>query len=159
MRRATLVFMLAHWRREVLGQGANCPLTLMLFVEIQPSVVIGAPLAISENVLDLMRATLARQSSSRKSLLRSRRTTQRTVVIDARPAPLLPQNELLASTTSIFSTTCVLAYLCSLRRSVVIRVRPALSFDQHGLLAPTVCTFLRRLMFILFGRFKKSARL
>ena len=62
---------------------------------MQPSVVIGVPLAIFSKVLDLMRATLARQSGSRKLLLRPRRTTQRTVVIGARPAPLLPQNELL----------------------------------------------------------------
>ena len=103
-----------------------------------------------------MRATLARQSGSRKPLLRPRRTTQRTVVIGARPAPLLPQSGLLASTARTYSTRCVFAYVCSFRRCVVIRVRPAPSFDQHGLLASTVCTFLRRLMFIMFGRFQKS---
>ena len=121
-------------------------------VKTQPSVVIGAPLAIFSKVLDLMRATLARQSGSRKPLLRPRRTTQRTVVIGARPAPLLPQNGLLTSTACTFSTTCVFAYLCSFRGSVVIRVRPAPSLDQYGLLASTACTFLRRLMFIMFGR-------
>ena len=42
---------------------------------------------------------------------------------------------------------------------VVIRVRPALSFDQYGLLASTACTFLRRLMFILFWYLLKPARL
>ena len=99
-----------------------------------------------------MRATLARQSGSRKPLLRPRRTTQRTVVIGARPALLLPQNGLLASTSCAFSTTCVFAYVCSFRRSVVIRVRPALSFHQNGLLASTACTFLQRLIFIMFGR-------
>ena len=114
--------------------------------------MIGAPLAIFSKVLDLMRATLARQSGSRKPLLRPRRTTQRTVVIGARPAPLLPQNGLLTSTACTFSTTCVFAYLCSFRGSVVIRVRPAPSLDQYGLLASTACTFLRRLMFIMFGR-------
>ena len=36
---------------------------------MQPSVVIGVPLAIFSKVLDLMRATLARQSGSRKLLL------------------------------------------------------------------------------------------
>ena len=61
--------------------------------------------------------TLARQSGSRKPLLRPRRKTQRTIVIGARPAPLLPQQELLAS---------------------------------------TACTFLRRLMIIIFGRFQKT---
>ena len=121
-------------------------------MKTQPSVVIGAPLAIFSKVLDLMRATLARQSGSRKPLLRPRRTTQRTVVIGARPAPLLPQNGLLTSTACTFSTTCVFAYLCSFRGSVVIRVRPAPSLDQYGLLASTACTFLRRLMFIMFGR-------
>ena len=103
-----------------------------------------------------MRATLARQSGSRKPLLRPRRTTQRTVVIGARPAPLLPQNGLLASTACTFSTTCVFAYVCSFQRPVVIRVRPAPSFDQHGLLASTACTFLPRLIFIIFGRFQQT---
>ena len=70
-----------------------------------------------------MRATLARQSGSRKPFLRPRRTTQRTVVIGARPAPLVPQNGLLASTACTFSTTCVFAYVCTFRRAVVIRVR------------------------------------
>ena len=37
--------------------------------------------------------------------------------------------------------------------SLVIRVRPAPSFDQYGLLAATACTFLRRLMLIVFGCF------
>ena len=119
---------------------------------MQPSVVIGVPLAIFSKVLDLMRATLARQSGSRKPLVRPRRTTQRTVVIGARPAPLLPQNGLLTSTACTFSTTSVFAYLCSFRGSVVIRVRPAPTLDQYGLLASTACTFLRRLMFIMFGR-------
>ncbi len=103
-----------------------------------------------------MRTTLARQSSSRKPLLRPRRTTQHTVVIGARPAPILPQNGLLASTACTFSTTYVLAYVCSFRRSVVIHFRPAPSFDQYGLLASTAYTFLRRLMFIMFGRFQKT---
>ena len=97
-----------------------------------------------------MRATLVGQSGSRKPLLRPRRTTQRTVVIGARPAPLLPQNELLASTACTCSTTCVFAFVCTFRRAVVIRVRPAPSFDQYGLLASTACTFLRRLMLIVF---------
>ncbi len=100
-----------------------------------------------------------RQSGSRKPLSRPRRTNQHTVVIGARPAPLLPQNGLLASTARTFSTTCVFAYVCSFRRSVVIRVRPAPSFDQHGPLAWTVRTFQRRLMFIMFGRFQKTAPL
>ena len=104
-----------------------------------------------------MRATLARQSGSRKPLERPRRTTQRTVVIGARPAPLLPQNGLLASTACTFSTTCVFAYVCAFRRAVVIRVRPVPSFDQYGLLASTACKFLRRLMIIIFGRFQKTA--
>ena len=106
-----------------------------------------------------MRTTLARQSGSRKPLLRSRRTIQRTVVIGARPAPLLPQNGLLASTACTFSTTCVFAVVCTFRRAVVIRVRPAPSFDQYGLLASTACTFLRRLLLIVFGCFYKPARL
>ena len=114
----------------------------------QPSVVIGAPLAISSKVLDLMRATLARQSGSRKSLLRPRRTTQRTLVIGARPVPLLPPNGLLALKACTFSTTCVFAYVCSFRGCIVIGVRPAPTLDQYGLLASTACTFLRRLMFI-----------
>ena len=99
-----------------------------------------------------MRATLVGQSGSRKPLLRPRRTTQRTVVIGARPAPLLPQNGLLTLTACTFSTTCVFAYVCIFRQAVVIRVRPAPSFDQYGFLATTACTFLRRLMFIMFGR-------
>ncbi len=103
-----------------------------------------------------MRATLARQSGTRKPLLRPRRTTQRTVVIGTRPVPLLPQNGLLASTARTFSTRCVFAYVCSFRRCVVIRVRPEPSFGQHGLLASTACTFIRRLMFIMFGRFQKT---
>ncbi len=103
-----------------------------------------------------MRVTLARQSGFRKPLLRPRRTTQRTVVIGTRPAPLSPQNGLLASAACTCSTTCSFAYVCSCRRCVVIRVRPAPSFDQHGLLASTACTFLRRLMFIMFGRFQKT---
>ena len=127
-------------------------------MKTQPSVVIGAPLAISSKVLDLMRATLARQSGSRKPLLRPRRTTQRTLVIGVRPVPLLPPNGLQASKACTFSTTCVFAYVCSFRRSVVIRVRPAPSFDQHGLLASTACTVLRKLMFIMFWRFQTNLR-
>ena len=107
----------------------------MCFVKTQPSVVIGAPLPISQKVSGLMRATLARQSGSRKPLLRPRRTTQRTVVIGARPAPLLPQKGLLASTACTCSTTCVFAYVCTFRGAVVSRVRPRPSFDQYGLLA------------------------
>ena len=42
---------------------------LMFVVKTQPSVVIGAPLPISSKVSGLMRATLARQSGSRKPLL------------------------------------------------------------------------------------------
>ena len=41
---------------------------------------------------------------------------------------------------------------------VVIRVRPAPSFDQYGLLASTACTFIRRLMLIVFGCFLKNLR-
>ena len=126
---------------------------------MQPSVVIGVPLAIFSKVLDLMRATLARQSGSRKPLVRPRRTTQRTVVIGARPVPLLPQNGLLTSTACTFSTTCVFAGVCAFRRAVVIRVRPAPSFDLYGLLASTACTFLRRLIPILFWYMLKPARL
>ena len=110
--------------------------------------MIGAPLAISSKVLDLMRATLARQSGSRKSLLRPRRTTQRTLVIGARPVELLPPNGLLALRACTFSTTCVFAYVCSFRGCIVIGVHPAPTLDQYGLLATTACTFLRRLMFI-----------
>ena len=86
----------------------------------------------------------------RKPLLRPRRTTQGTVVIGARPAPLLPQNGFFTSTACTFSTTCVFTCFCSFPRAVVIRVRPAPSFDQYGLLASTACTFLRRLMLIVF---------
>ena len=103
-----------------------------------------------------MRATLVGQSGSRKPLLRQRRITQRTVVIGARPAPLLPQNGLLTSGACTFPTTCVFAFVCTFRRAVVIRVRPAPSFDQYGLLASTACTFLRRLMIIIFGRVQKT---
>ena len=117
-------------------------------MKTQPSIVIGAPLAIFSKVLDLMRATLARQSGSRKPVLRPRRTTQRTVVIGARPAPLLPQNGLLTSTACTFSTTCVFTCFCAFWRAVVIGVRPAHTLDQYGLLASTACTFIRRLMFI-----------
>ena len=106
-----------------------------------------------------MRATLVGQSGSRKPLLRPRRRTQRTVVIGARPAPLLPQSKLFTSAACIFSTTHVFACVCSFRLAVVIRVRPAPSFDQYGLLASTACTFLRRLMFILFWYLLKPARL
>ena len=95
----------------------------------------------------------------RKPLLRPRRRTQRTVVIGARPAPLLPQSKLFTSAACIFSITCVFACVCSFRLAVVIRVRPAPSFDQYGLLASTACTFLRRLMFILFWYLLKPARL
>ena len=127
-------------------------LIFMVFVKTQPSVVIGAPLPISWKVSDLMRVTLARQSGFRKLLFsRPRRTTQRTVVIGGRPAPLLPQNGLFTSTACTFSTTCVFACFCSFPRAVVIRIRPAPSFDQYGLLASTACTFLRRLMLIVFG--------
>ena len=126
---------------------------LMIVVKTQPSVVIGAPLPISYKASGLMRATLVGQSGSRKPLLRPRRTTQRTVVIGARPAPLLPQNGFLASTACTFSTTCVFAFICIFRRAFVIRVRPAPSFDQYGLLASTACTFLRKLMLFVFGCF------
>jgi hypothetical protein len=95
----------------------------------------------------------------RKVGLRPRRTIQRTVVIGARPAPLLPQSKLFTSAACIFSTTHVFACVCSFRLAVVIRVRPALSFDQYGLLASTACTFLRRLMFTLFWNLLKPARL
>ena len=78
--------------------------------------------------------------------LRPRRTTQRTVVIGARPVHLLPQNGLLISTACTFSTICVCACFCSFRLSVVIGVRPAPTLDQYGLLASAACTFLRRLM-------------
>ena len=117
-------------------------------MKTQPSVVIGAPLAIFSKVLDLMRATLARQSGSRKLLVRPRRTTQRTVVIGARPASLLLQNGLLTSTACTFATMCVLVCFCAFRRAVAIGVCPAPTLDQYGLLASTACTFLRRLMFI-----------
>ena len=103
-----------------------------------------------------MRATLARQSGSRKPLLRPRRTTQRTVVIGARPAPLLSQNGFLASTACTFSTTCVLASVCTFRRAVVIRVRPAPSVDQHGLLATTACTFSTTGVFAYVCSFRRS---
>ena len=129
---------------------------LMIFVKTQPSVVIGAPLPISYKASGLMRATLVGQSGSRNPLLRPRRTTQRTVVIGGRPAPLLPQNGLFTTTACTFSTTCVFTCFCSFPRAVVIRVRPALSFDQYGLLASTACTFLRRLMLIVFGYFSKT---
>ena len=129
---------------------------LLIFVKTQPSVVIGAPLPISYKASGLMRATLVGQSGSRKPLLRPRRTTQRTVVIGSRPAPLLPQNGLFTSTACTFSTTCVFTCFCSFPRAVVIRVRPAPSFDQYGLLASTACTFLRRLMLIVFGYFSKT---
>ena len=100
-----------------------------------------------------MRATLARQSGSRKPFLRPRRTTQRTVVIGGCPAPLLPQNGCFTSTACTLSTTCVFACFRNFRQAVVIRVRPAPSFDQHGLLASTACTWL---MFIMFGHFQKT---
>ena len=103
-----------------------------------------------------MRATLVGQSAFRKPLLRPRRTTQRTVVIGARPAPPLPQNGLCTSTSCTFSTTCVFACFRTFRLAVVIRFRPAPSFDQYGLLASTTCTFLRRLMFILSGYLLKN---
>ena len=106
-----------------------------------------------------MRATLLGQSGSRKPLLRPRRTTQRTVVIGGRPAPLLPQNGLFTSTACTFSTTCVVTWFCRFPQAFVIRVRPAPSFDQYGLLASTACTFLRRLMLTVFGIFLKPARL
>ena len=105
-----------------------------------------------------MRATLVGQSGSRKPLLRPRRTTQRTVVIGARSAPLLPQSKFFTSAACTFSTTCVFACFCTFRLAVVIRVRPAPSFDQYGLLASTACTFLRRLMFILFWYLLKNLR-
>ena len=108
-------------------------------MKMQPSVVIGAPLAFFSKVLDLMRATLARQSGSRKPLLRPRRTTKRTVVICGRPVPLLPHT---------FATMCVFVCFCAFRRAVVIGVCPAPTLDQYGPLASTACTFLRRLMFI-----------
>jgi hypothetical protein len=115
-------------------------------VKTQPSVVIGAPLAIFSEVWDLMPATWARQSGSRKLPVRPRRTTQRIVVIGARPVHLLPQIGLLISTACTFSTMCVFACFCAFRLSVVIGVRPAPTLDQYGLLASTACTFLRRLM-------------
>ena len=80
-------------------------------------------------------------------------------MIGARPAPLLPQSKLFTQAACIFSTTRVFACVCTFRLAVVIRVRPAPSFDQYGLLASTACTFLRRLMLIVFGYFLKPARL
>ncbi len=119
--------------------------------------LIGAPLSISQKASGLMRPTLVGQSGSRKPLLRPRRTIQRTAVMCARPAPLLPQNGLLTSTACTFSTLCVcFAYVCIFRRAVGIRVRPAPFFDQCGLLASTATTFLRRLMLIIFGRFLET---
>ena len=80
-------------------------------------------------------------------------------MIGARPAPLLPQSKFFTPAACTFSTTCVFACVCTFRLAVVIRVRPAPSFDQYGLLASTACTFLRRLMFILFWYLLKPARL
>ena len=117
-------------------------------MKTQPSVVIGAPLAIFSKVWDLMPATLARQNGSRKFPVRPRRTTQRIVVIGARPVHLLPQNGLFISTACTFSTTCVFACFCDFRLSVVTGVRSAPTLDQYGLPASTACTVLRRLMFI-----------
>ncbi len=65
--------------------------------------------------------------------LRSRRTTQRTVVIGARPAPHITSKWASGQDgVHIFKNTCVFAYVCCFRRFVVIRVRPAPSFDQRG---------------------------
>ena len=89
-----------------------------------------------------MRATLARQSGSRKPFLRPRRTT----ALARRPYYL----------NMGFWLRRVFAYVCTFRRAVVIRVRPAPSFDQYGLLASTACTFIRRLMIIIFVRFQKT---
>ena len=124
----------------------------------QPSVVIGAPLAISSKVLDLMQATLSRQGGSRKPLLRPRRTTQRTLVIGVCPVPLLPPNGLLALKACTFSTTCAVANVCSFRGCIVIGGRPAPTLDQYGLLASTACTCLRKLMFITQRTFVIGAR-
>ncbi len=114
---------------------------LMIFVNIQPYVVIGAS--------GLMRATLVRQSGSHKPLLRPRRTSQRTVVIGGRPAPLLPQIVFVPSTACTFSKRVFLMVFVKPQPYLVIRVRPAPLFDQYGRLASTACTFLRRL--IVFG--------
>ena len=97
-----------------------------------------------------MRATLARQSGSCKPLLKPRRTTPRTVVIGARPAPLLPQNGLLASTVCIFSNTYVFTIVCSFRRPVVIGAILAPSFHKKVFRASTACTFSKHMVFVCF---------
>ena len=58
-----------------------------------------------------------------------------------------------------FQQRVFFACCCTFRLAVVIRVRPAPSFDQYGLLTSTACTFLRRLMFILFWYLLRPARL
>ena len=130
---------------------------LMVFVKTQPSVVIGAPLPISHKASGLMRATLVSQTGSRNPLLRPRRTTQRTVVIGGRPAPLSPQNCISPRQRAHFQKRVFLMIFVKTQPCVVIRVRPAPSFDQYGLLASTACTFLRRLMLIVFECFLKNS--
>ena len=100
----------------------------MFFVKTQLSVVIGAPLPISQKASGLMRATLVGQSGSRKPLSRPRRTTQRTVVIGAPPAPLFPQNGLLTSTACTFSITCVFVFVCTFLQAVVMPRSPGTLF-------------------------------
>ena len=120
-------------------------------VKTQPSIVIGAPLAIFSKVWDLMPATLARQNGSRKFPVRPRRTTQRTVVIGVRPAPTLDQYGLLASTACTFLRRLMFIT----QRTVVIGARPSPLFPLNGLLASTARTFSNMYVFTLVCSFRR----
>jgi hypothetical protein len=91
-----------------------------------------------------MRATLVGQNGSRKPPLRPRRTNQRP---DYLKLCFLPRR------SAHFQKRVFLMISAKTQPYVVILFRPAPSFDQSGLLASTVCTFLRRLMLIVFGCF------
>jgi hypothetical protein len=68
-------------------------------------------------------------------------------------APTTSKCEFYLDGVHIFKKRLFLMMFVKTQPYLVIRVRPAPSFDQYGLLASTVCTFLRRLMLIVFGCF------
>ena len=87
--------------------------------------------------------------------LRPRRTTQRTVVTGGQRPDYL-KTGFLRRRRAHFQTRVFLMIFVKTQPNFVIRVCPAPSFGQYGLLASTACTFLRRLMLIVFGCFLKN---
>ncbi len=87
-------------------------------------------------------------------------------MIGARPAPLLPQKELLTSTACTFLRRLLIIVFGSFFKTCAPLRREA-PFGSPGLYpcgrnrhhAPTACKFQRRRLILIFGRFQKTCAL